>query len=215
MTAGTNNRVMSDSADILQKTIIYLFDGISQIEQEVFRKNSHFPLDKSNRMCYNDFAQVNCAIVNEVDEMPNKYDAIKLKNQVCFPLYACSKELIRQYTPYLKKLNLTYTQYIVMMVLWEQDTVSSKVLSECLHLDYGTLTPVLKKLEHAGYLTRKRAAEDERLLTITLTEAGRTLKNDAVSIPTAIADCMGLTTEEFQTLYMLTYKALKHMESKE
>ena len=144
-----------------------------------------------------------------------KYDALRLKNQVCFPLYACSKELIRQYTPYLKKLNLTYTQYIVMMVLWEQETVSSKVLAECVHLDYGTLTPVLKKLEYAGYLTRERAAEDERLLTITLTKAGNALKNDALSIPPAIADCMGLTPEEFQTLYTLTYKALKHMESKE
>ena len=144
-----------------------------------------------------------------------KYDALRLKNQVCFPLYACSKELIRQYTPYLKKLNLTYTQYIVMMVLWEQKTVSSKVLAECVHLDYGTLTPVLKKLEYAGYLTRERAAEDERLLTITLTKAGNALKNDALSIPPAIADCMGLTPEEFQTLYTLTYKALKHMESKE
>lgn len=147
--------------------------------------------------------------------MKKKYDALRLQNQVCFPLYACSKALIRQYTPYLKKLNLTYTQYIVMMVLWEQETVSSKMLAECVHLDYGTLTPVLKKLEHAGYLTRERAAEDERLLTITLTETGRALKNDAVAIPPAIADCMGLTPEEFQTLYTLTYKALKHMESKE
>lgn len=147
--------------------------------------------------------------------MTENFDALKLQNQVCFPLYACSKELIRQYTPFLKKLNLTYTQYLVMMVLWEQETVSSKALSECVHLDYGTLTPVLKKLEHAGYLTRERAASDERLLTITLTEAGKALKYDAVAIPPAIADCMGLTPAEFQTLYSLTYKALKHMESKE
>ena len=101
---------------------------------------------------------------------PENYDALKLKNQVCFPLYACSKELVRQYGPYLKKLNLTYTQYIVMMVLWERETVSSRELAECLHLDYGTLTPVLKRLCQAGYLSRERAAEDERLLTLTLTE---------------------------------------------
>ena len=143
------------------------------------------------------------------------YDVLKLQNQVCFPLYACSKELVRQYGPYLKKLNLTYTQYIVMMVVWEKESVSSRELSECLHLGYGTLTPVLKRLEQAGYLVRKRAAADERLLTLSLTEKGRKLKEDAVAIPPSIAKCMGLTAEEFGTLYMLTYKALRNMESKE
>lgn len=146
--------------------------------------------------------------------MDKKYEMLRLQNQVCFPLYACSKELIRQYGPYLKELNLTYTQYIVMMVLWEKGHISSKELSECVHLDYGTLTPVLKKLEHTGYLTRERSAEDERLLSIALTEKGVKLKEKAVGIPTAMAECMGLTAEEFQTLYALTYKALKHMESK-
>ena len=139
-------------------------------------------------------------------------ESLKLGNQVCFPLYACSKELIRQYGPYLKEMDLTYTQYLVMMVLWEKRTVSSRELAECLHLDYGTLTPVLKRLEHAGYLQRTRAPEDERLLTLTLTEQGRNLRDRAVSIPPAVAECMGLTPEEFRTLYMLTYKALQHME---
>ena len=142
----------------------------------------------------------------------DNYDALKLKNQVCFPLYACSKELVRQYGPYLKELNLTYTQYIVMMLLWEKETVSSRELAECLHLDYGTLTPVLKRLAQAGYLIRERSTEDERLLTLTLTEKGRMLKTKAVAIPPAIAECMGLTMEEFETLYALTYKALKNME---
>ena len=140
-------------------------------------------------------------------------DTLLLRNQVCFPLYACAKELVRQYGPYLKELNLTYTQYLVMMVLWERKTVSSRDLAGCLHLDYGTLTPVLKRLDQAGYLTRVRAAEDERLLTISLTEEGRALRAKAVSIPPAIAACMGLTAEEFGTLYALTYKALHHMES--
>ena len=142
------------------------------------------------------------------------YDALKLKNQVCFPLYACSKELIRQYGPYLKELNLTYTQYIVMMVLWEKETVSSRELACCLHLDYGTLTPVLKRLDQAGYLRRERSSEDERLLKLTLTEKGKELKTNAVVIPPAIAECMGLTTEEFGLLYSLTYKALKNMEER-
>ncbi len=145
----------------------------------------------------------------------DSYDALKLENQVCFPLYACSKELVRQYGPYLKELNLTYTQYIVMMVLWERETVSSRELAEYLHLDYGTLTPVLKRLCQAGFLTRERAEEDERLLTLNLTAEGRTLKTKAVRIPPAIAECMGLTAEEFSTLYMLTYKALKNMEERE
>ncbi len=142
----------------------------------------------------------------------DRYDVLKLKNQVCFPLYACSKELVRQYGPYLKELNLTYTQYIVMMVLWEKECVSSRELAECLHLDYGTLTPVLKRLDQAGHLIRERAVEDERLLTLTLTEKGRALKTNAVKIPPAIAERMGLTAEEFGALYTLTYKALKNME---
>ena len=149
-----------------------------------------------------------------MDRQNENYDVLKLQNQVCFPLYACSKELVRQYGPYLKELDLTYTQYIVMMVLWEKETVSSRELAGCLHLDYGTLTPVLKRLDQAGYVIRERAAEDERLLTLSLTEEGRKLKTRAVLIPPAIAECMGLTAEEFGTLYALTYKALKNMEER-
>ena len=142
------------------------------------------------------------------------YEALKLENQVCFPLYACSKELIRQYGPYLKECGLTYTQYIVMMVLWEREEVSSRELAECLHLDYGTLTPVLRRLNQAGYLNRERSGEDERLLKLSLTEEGRKLREKAVSIPPAIAECMGLTMDEFRTLYELTYKALHFMEQR-
>ncbi len=149
-----------------------------------------------------------------MDNETESCDVLKLKNQVCFPLYACSKELVRQYGPYLKELNLTYTQYLVMMVLWEKESVSSRELAACLHLDYGTLTPVLKRLDQAGYLTRERAPEDERLLTLTLTEKGRKLKTNAAAIPPAIAECMGLTAEEFGALYKLTYKALKNMEER-
>ena len=147
-----------------------------------------------------------------MEEKKQEYESIRLCNQVCFPLYACSKELVRQYGPYLKELELTYTQYLVMMVLWEKQTVTSRELAECVHLDYGTLTPVLKRLEQAGYLQRTRAPEDERLLTLVLTEKGRELRDRAVSIPPAVAECMGLTAEEFRVLYTLTYKALHHME---
>ncbi|MCR5566560.1 MAG: MarR family transcriptional regulator [Clostridiales bacterium] len=147
-----------------------------------------------------------------MEEKTQEYESLKLCNQVCFPLYACSKELVRQYGPYLQELGLTYTQYLVMMVLWEKQTVSSRELAECVRLDYGTLTPVLKRLEQAGYLQRTRAREDERLLTLALTERGKDLRDKAVSVPPAVAECMGLTPEEFRALYMLTYKALRHME---
>lgn len=147
--------------------------------------------------------------------MGNTYDCLKLNNQVCFPLYACSKELVRQYTPYLKELGLTYTQYIVMMVMWEKETISSRELAGFTHLDYGTLTPVLKRLEKSGYITRHRMPEDERLLLISITDEGKVLKEKAVSIPPSIAQCTGLTMDEFETLYNLTYKALLHMEANE
>ena len=142
-----------------------------------------------------------------------KYDSLKLSNQVCFPLYACSKELVSQYTPYLKKLGLTYTQYIVMMVMWESVSVSSRDLAARVHLDYGTLTPVLKKLESIGYITRKRDPEDERLLILELTDKGEAVKDEALKIPPCIASCVGLNEEEFKMLYILTYKALNNMEN--
>ena len=143
----------------------------------------------------------------------NDFDRLKLCNQVCFPLYACSKELVRQYGPYLKELDLTYTQYIVMMVMWEKEKASSRDLAECLHLDYGTLTPVLKRLELAGYISRERSEEDERLLTLSLTKEGKKIKAKAVHIPGEIAAKVGLTDDEFKTLYALTYKALANMEN--
>ncbi len=142
-----------------------------------------------------------------------KYDSLKLENQVCFPLYACSKELVSQYAPYLKKIGLTYTQYIVMMVMWEHESVSSRDLAAKLHLDYGTLTPVLKKLESIGYLTRQRDPEDERLLILTITDKGAELKDEALKIPPCIASCVGLSEDEFKMLYILTYKALSNMEN--
>ena len=142
-----------------------------------------------------------------------KYDSLKLDNQVCFPLYACSKELVNQYNPYLKKLGLTYTQYIVMMVMWEHKSVSSRELACKLHLDYGTLTPVLKRLESSGYVTKERDPKDERLLIVRITRKGEDLKEEAVKIPPCIAGCVGLTPEEFKTLYELTYKALANMEN--
>jgi DNA-binding MarR family transcriptional regulator len=140
-----------------------------------------------------------------------KYESLKLGNQLCFPLYACSKEIIRKYKPYLDKIDLTYTQYITMMVLWEKKTVNVKTLGECLYLDSGTLTPVLKKLESKGYITRMRSTEDERNLVVTITEAGEALKDQAIEVPASIGSCVKLTKEEAQILYNLLYKIIQNV----
>ena len=138
----------------------------------------------------------------------NDFDRLKLCNQVCFPLYACSKELVRQYGPYLKELDLTYTQYIVMMVMWEKKSVNVKTLGECLYLDSGTLTPVLKKLECKGYITRERSEKDERNLVVSITDSGMKLRDKAVEIPSRIGSCVRLTAEEAATLYNLLHKII-------
>lgn len=141
-------------------------------------------------------------------EKEEKYESLKLGNQLCFPLYACSKEIIRKYKPYLDDIDLTYTQYIAMMVLWEKKTVNVKTLGECLYLDSGTLTPVLKKLESKGYISRERSSEDERNLVVSITEEGEKLKDKALSIPPAMGSCVKLTEEEYKLLYRLLYKII-------
>lgn len=138
----------------------------------------------------------------------NRYDALKLENQLCFPLYAASREVIKHYHPYLKELGLTYTQYIAMMVFWADGKISVKELGEKLFLDSGTLTPVLKSLEEKGYVKRRRSSEDERVLIVEITDAGEALKERAVSIPGQIAGCVKLDTEEAMQLYKLLYKVL-------
>lgn len=137
-----------------------------------------------------------------------KYESLKLGNQLCFPLYACSKEIIRRYKPYLDKIDLTYTQYITMMVMWEKKTVNVKTLGECLYLDSGTLTPVLKKLEAKGYITRERSSEDERNLVVSITPDGEKLRDEAISIPSSIGSCVKLSDEEGKVLYDLLYKII-------
>lgn len=137
-----------------------------------------------------------------------KYDALKLENQLCFPLYACSREIVKRYKPFLDKIDLTYTQYIAMMVLWEKKSVNVKELGECLYLDSGTLTPLLKKLESKGLLTRARSEKDERNLVVTITDEGEKLKEKAVDIPLQIAGCTNLSTEEGMQLYKILYKIL-------
>lgn len=144
--------------------------------------------------------------------MKDKYDAIKLENQLCFPLYAVSKEIVKKYKPFLDALDLTYTQYITMMVMWEHKTMNVKELGEYLYLDSGTLTPVLKKLEQKGWLVRKRDSKDERVLNVTLTKEGDELKEKAVKIPEKMGKCINLTKEESETLYKVLHKILDSIE---
>ena len=143
------------------------------------------------------------------------YGSIRLENQLCFPLYACAKEIVRQYRVPLDPLGLTYTQYVVMMVLWEFDSITEKALGEKVHLDSGTLAPLLKRLEKQGLVRRERRDSNERMLQITLTEAGRELKNDALSVPEMMSGCIGLSMEECIMLRALLDKALAAMEARQ
>lgn len=147
------------------------------------------------------------------DMTDNRYAALKLENQLCFPLYAASKEVIKRYRPHLEALNLTYTQYIAMMVLWERRQVSVKELGEKLYLDSGTLTPVLKSLEGKGYIRRFRSGRDERVLLTELTPEGEALRDRALSVPERVAGCVRLEAGEAEELYRLLYKLLGGIES--
>ena len=138
--------------------------------------------------------------------MAQEYEQLLLKNQLCFPMYACSRKIVGSYTPYLKPLGLTYTQYVVMMVLWEHETVNVGQLGDILRLDAGTLTPLLKRLEKAGYVTRRRSKEDERITIISITPAGEALKEQCKDIPFKMASKGSpIGEKEAKELYRLLY----------
>lgn len=134
------------------------------------------------------------------------HDQLKLSNQLCFPLYTISKEITRRYTPLLEPLNLTYPQYLVMLVLWEFGELSVSEIGEKLHLDSGTLTPLLKRLQTKGLVERTRSQKDERSVTISLTEQGKLLENKAIDIPQKLGDCLALSTDEITMLVKLIVK---------
>ena len=143
--------------------------------------------------------------------MSDAYNPLKLENQLCFPLYACSKEVVKRYKPFLDELDLTYTQYITMMVMWERKEINVKDLGDCLFLDSGTLTPLLKKLEAKGYVTRERSREDERNLIVRITPEGEALREKAVDVPAKMIQCVNLSGDEAATLYRLLYKLLDNI----
>ena len=141
--------------------------------------------------------------------MTSEYDSLKLDNQLCFPLYAASREVVKRYRPYLDELGLTYTQYIAMMVFWEEEKLNVKELGQKLFLDSGTLTPLLKSLEKKGYITRARSKEDERVLIACVTEEGMALRERALDIPGKVAGCgNALEPEDTVKLYEILHKIL-------
>lgn len=143
--------------------------------------------------------------------MIDKYDCLKLDNQLCFPLYAVAKEIVRKYTPFLNEIDLTYTQYIAMMVMWEQKEVSVKELGERLYLDSGTLTPLLKNLEKKELVTRVRSKTDERFLVVSITDKGMNLREKAVDIPFKVGSCYELDEKDAVDLYRIVHKLLKQL----
>jgi len=138
-----------------------------------------------------------------------EYEQLLLKNQLCFPLYACSKEIVRKYTPFLDPFDITYTQYITMMALWEMRSSTVKELGEKLWLDSGTLTPVLKKLETKGYIERKRSTEDERSVLVSVTDDGYELREKVKNVPFELGSCVKLSAEDAAALHSILYKILE------
>ena len=145
--------------------------------------------------------------------MKREDEILKLSNQLCFPLYACGKEITRKYKPVLDKFGLTYTQYLVLLVLWEKDGQSVKEIGNKIFLDSGTLTPLINKLEKKGIINKKKNKDDERGLVISLTEKGKKLKSEIVEVPEFISSCVSLSKEEAITLYSLLYKVLGNLEN--
>ncbi|MBQ7945877.1 MAG: MarR family transcriptional regulator [Bacteroidales bacterium] len=141
-------------------------------------------------------------------------EQLKLSNQLCFPLYACAKEIVRAYTPLLEPLGLTYTQYIAMMVMWEHKSITVKEMGQLLYLDSGTLTPMLKKMEKAGWLKRRRCSEDERLVILSITEAGERLQEQAAEVPLKMQSCVKLSSEDAMQLYCLLHELMNTLNMK-
>lgn len=141
-------------------------------------------------------------------------EQLKLSNQLCFPLYACAKEIVRVYTPLLEPLGLTYTQYIAMMVMWEHKSITVKEMGQLLYLDSGTLTPMLKKMEKAGWLKRRRSSEDERLVILSITEAGERLQEQAAEVPLKMQSCVKLSSEDAMQLYRLLHELMNTLNMK-
>lgn len=142
------------------------------------------------------------------------YDELRLENQFCFPLYACAKEVIRRYRKPLRELNLTYTQYLCMIVLWEHGGMTEGELGEKVHLESGTLAPLLKRLEKSGFIKRIRPENNERILYLSLTKEGEMLKERAKVIPSVMQRCIPLPEDDLIQLTALLNKAVAGMDER-
>ena len=147
----------------------------------------------------------------KLPEYYNPDEALRLENQLCFPLYACARKGVSQYTPFLKPLGITYTQYLVFMLLWAEDGLSVGDLCSRLYLDSGTLTPMLKKMEEKHLVERCRSKDDERVVRIWLTEEGKKMKEKAAAIPLQVGSCIRISPEEASALYTLLYKTIEQI----
>ena len=141
--------------------------------------------------------------------MVDRYAALKLENQLCFPLYAASRQIVNAYNPFFKPLGITYTEYIVFMVLWEEDGIKVKELGEKLYLGNSTLTPLLKRMEQKGYITRTRSEQDERVVSLHLTDSGWQMREKLVDIPTELGNCIQMPLEKLETLRSLLNELLE------
>lgn len=144
-------------------------------------------------------------------EDKHEFEMLKLENQLCFPLYAASRKITNRYIPFLKPFGITYTQYIVFLVLWEEDEITVGEIGKKLYLDNGTLTPMLKKLEEAGWILRKRSRDDERVVIIKLTDKGNQLKYDLKDIPAKMGECVNISHEDATDLYRILYQIIESM----
>lgn len=175
-------------------------------------KSSHHPASHSN----NQVDQTTDARLEQEQTSQKQadqaavYPQLRLEKQLCFPLYACARAVVNAYTPLLKPLGITYTQYLVFLVLWEHTEISTGELGRRLYLDNGTLSPLLKKMEKSGWIVRRRDDQDERIVRISLTSKGLALREDAASIPSQIAGCLPLDGENASQLYRLLYEILDH-----
>ncbi len=150
----------------------------------------------------------------KTERMEDRYAALRLENQLCFPLYACAKEIVKAYKPFLDELGLTYTQYITMMVLWEHKELRVKEVGERLFLDSSTLTPLLKRLEEKGYVTRRRSDQDERDVYVAITRLGEELQERALSVPGRLAACVQLEPKKAAALYGTLYEIIGKLTDK-
>ena len=137
------------------------------------------------------------------------YDALRLENQLCFPLYACSRQIVKAYCEPLKPLGLTYTQYLVMLVLWEKRSIPMNELCTLLYLDSGTLTPVLRRLEERALIIKERSGQDARTVLVSVTDDGMALREEARNVPQKVGSCINIDPKDAKALYALLYKLLK------